>query len=631
MDEKRKPTKSQVETLMSDWLEGTRDSETFIHKNTEGAIRRKNSDGALSEYARGRIDESYQPDVLRMAREIAQGVVDGMTDEPIRVVIGSNESYTDGMCICVSSDYFDDPKLKIGEKVDILTGYAIHEACHIRHSDFGQLKKQRDDNPRIDELKRMIDNILEDERIEHLLGESQDNGGDGMPGLTDYIGCCKKHSFGTYERGKGGMQMTEKIPAFLDALMGAVRYPAMLTEDMVTENFDALDAVRKTLRPFPKSPKGVMAATDRIVDIMKDMLDDDDRQNEQNGGNSSQQQQQQSQQEQQNQQGKPSQGGKKDASKKLSDALSSPQAQTQMAAARQAQNSPEGGTSANDASCVSPVSGEKDYINGEAEKDTGPGAGGRNTVTFIHHAKGSRMHYDLSLSKVRRYIPAMAKALRCKTNDQDYALQGEKSGKLNTNKLVSMKTGNTNIFTRRGTVTSDKACLCLLIDESGSMSQNRRKEATREAAVLMNEAVRHLANFQLFIYGFGDEDITIYAENGREDRWALGSTKAKGGTPTAEGMRIAAARIRRVTQDACLMIILTDGEPNDVAATMEQDALLPKKGILPIGVDIMGATRVTQVFSNSITTTDMTELAPNIAKFIKKKLSKMLKKHDSAA
>lgn len=628
MIEKNIPTQSQVETLLSDWLEGTRDAETFVHKDTKGAIHRQAAAGkALSEYSRGNLDDLDEADLLRQARVIAQGVVDGMTDIPIRVTLGSTDSYTDGKSICVSTDYFDDANLTTGQKVDILTGYAIHEACHIRHSNFKELGRKRDENATVDRLKHDIDNILEDERIEHILGAALEDGGDGMPGLTDYIGCSKRRSFGSYKAELRGNTPTEKIPQFLDALLGAVRYPAMLTEEMVRRHFSELNEVRKILRPFPRSPKGVMAATDRIVEVMKQMLEDDKRSDERQDEHGQQDRQQDTAQS-----GSRSESGRQDAKtshKKLAEALSTSQAETALRAMEKANNAPD--ARGNEARCIAANEQEKAYVNGLAEKDVATGAGGLNSVTYIRNARGDKNSYAAALSTVKRFVPAMAKALRCRAEDKDYVLNGEKTGKLNTNKLVSLKTGNTNIFSRRGTISSDKACICLLIDESGSMSGGRRKQASREAAVLINEAVRHITNLKLYVYGFTDDEITVYAENGREDRWALGTTRAKGGTPTADAMRVAAKRIRRQTADGCLMLVMTDGQPNDIQATMEQDGLLARQKFVVVGADLTGGESVKKVFRNSISTTDMNTLAPQLAAFVKKKLQRMMQRHDSNA
>lgn len=618
-----RPTRSQIETLLSDWLEGSRDAGTFVHKNTDGAISRTAVENeALSQYARGNLSRIDPVDLMRCAREIAQGVVNTMTDTPVKVTVGGQDSYTDGRAIHVATNHFDDEALTPGEKIDILTGFSVHEACHIMHTDFTM--KRTDDatsgGSSVARLRHDIDNILEDERIEHLLGESQDRGGDGMPGLADYLAKSKKRAFGSYKAEAGKDLPTEPIPRFINALIGAVRFPAMLTEEMVESCFPQLDAARKILRPFPKTQRGVFEATDRILEVMKDML-----QQQQNADGKKPKKDSSS--------SKESGGNRQNGDDALSKALSTKQSEAVMSA-MEAASSVSDGTSGKNESAVlkNGDSVTADYVNGEAEKDCACGAGGKNVITYIKKAASKRSQYDKSLSRVRRYVPAMAKALRCKTLEREYILQGEQSGKLNTNKLVTYKTGNHSIFTKKGASVSDSACVCLLIDESGSMSGSR-EEATRDAAVLINEAVKHIPSLQLFVYGFtGNSEgvVKIYAENEKREKWTLGDTSSRGGTPTAEAMRIAMDRIRKRTDDKCLMLILTDGQPNDVSATREQDELSAKKNFVTVAIDLMGGTMVDRVFRKSITTSDMQTLAPAIAAIVKKQLSGTLARHDVA-
>lgn len=659
MQKKQQPTKTQIEVLMSDWLGNLREEGTFIHKDTKGMIKNTVRKGSsFSDYFLGDTSVMPQEDILRQAREIAQGVVSGMTDESIKVVLGNSDSFTNGKSICVATDYFDNPTLSLGEKVDILTGYSIHEACHIKHSDFAQLKEIKEKSTDIANFKLNIMNILEDERIEMLLGESVENGGDGMPGLSDYLGICKKQCFGSFERElkKEQVEIKDRVPKFLNALVRAVRFPTALTEQEVIDNFDELDAVRKVLTPFPKSPIGVEHAADKIIDIMKDMIKKDlnEKQQQQQQQKQSNDQEEQKQnengqrsgspdQKQENPQGENSgqkpQGGqsfgqsgsgptKKEIEKELSKALQNPNTQKLLNQIKKCIKQPEGGSAEKNASSLKGYNSEAktDYVNGDCEK--AEGAGGINEIAYVRKVKGNKDNYNDALRKVKKWVPAMAKALRCKTIDRDYELMGMPSGKLNTNKLVSLKTGNVNIFTKSGSITTDSACICILIDESGSMNRERLLGA-RNTAVLINEAVKHIPNLELFVYGFTDNELTIYCERKNADRWALGSTRAKGGTPTGEAMRVAAARVRKMTQSNCLMLVITDGCPNDSLATIEQDKILSKKGFVPVGVDIAGANQVKTLFKESVSTSDMQKLAPNIGQIVKKKLLRSIKSYDS--
>ena len=77
----------------------------------------------------------------------------------VQVVIGGSRACTDGQTICLPALPPDaDPSLAI-----LANGYIDHEAAHIRYTDFGIEKPTG--------LTGRITNILEDTRIERLLGE----------------------------------------------------------------------------------------------------------------------------------------------------------------------------------------------------------------------------------------------------------------------------------------------------------------------------------------------------------------------------------------------------------------------------------------------------------------------------
>lgn len=656
---KTTPTKTQIEVLMSDWLGNLREKGTFIHKNTKGAIVQEIEKGSnLSDYFVGNTKAMQQDELLRQGREIAQTVVNGMTEDNVKVVLGEG-SYTDGKNICVASDYFDDPDLSVGEKVDILVGYSVHEASHINFSDFKKLEamiERLKGSPIELEVKKDLANIIEDERIEYKLGEK-------MPGLSDYIGCCKKHSFGSFEneKKKKKIEATEPIPRFLNTLLGAVRYPTMLTEDQIIENFDELNQVRKILTPFPETTEGVFAATDKIYDVMKDIIKKDlekkqqqqqqqgSRQNGQPGdGQSSGGQQGQNQQNaqgsQSGQNGQPNPNGqqsagqgnvqsqapsKQEIQQALEQALQSDNCKKLLQAMKNNAKAPTNQNGNNAFAVSSPGdSNTKEFVNGECEKEGG-NIGGRSVIAYMKKVSGNQIAYNAALHKVKKYVPAMTKALRCRAIEKDYELQGEASGKLNTNKLVSLKCGNENIFVKRGNVTCDTACICILIDESGSMN-NQRKNAARETAVLVNEAVKHIPNLELFTYGYTDNEMNIYCERKNANRYALGSTRSHGSTPTGQAMAIAAQRVRKMTDSKCLMLVITDGMPDSRTETHYQDQRLRKMNFIPVGVWIAGGiSNPETMMQDSVEMTSLDTLAPQIGKIVKKKLLKNLKIHDS--
>ena len=622
---KQKPTAGQIELLMSDWLANLREQGSFVHKNDKGAIRRKKTDNYSDYFTKG-MSLTSMLDVLRNAREIAQGTVDSMTSVPVRVVLGGDGSATDGKTIVIATDYFDREDLSIGDKIDILTGYSVHEAAHINLTDMESTPEFIGSFPPAErETAMAVLNILEDERIEYLTGEER-------PGLMDFVATVKDFLWRRYEQaGSVNEKVTEPLPRFINTLLSAVRSPSMLTEEMVTENFQELMAIRKVLMPYPLSVEGVRIATKKIMEIMKDMVRKD----------LEEKQQQQNSQSQDGQQGQPGQGQgspngspqKKPTAKEVNEAMKSALSSKQMQETLKAVNAaaPEQAQGTKDkAECLRTNNdGDKKYVDGDAEKITATGAG-TGSISYMIRPKGNQTKYSRSYARIKSHVAAIRKALICHSQTREYELRGERNGRLDTNKLTSLRQGNRNIFTRQGEVTCEKASICILIDESGSM-RGSRIEAARETAILIREAVKTIESLDLFIYGFGGNEMHLYQEGRKADRYALGSLVADGGTPTGEAMQIAYRKMARHSYPASLMLVITDGDPDRNSAVIEADAMLRKKGVIPVGIGIAGCRAVTRIFKENVVIDDLSQLAPQLGKITKKRLTKMMERHDSLA
>lgn len=642
------PTASQIELLMSDWLHNLREQGSFVHKNRQGTITRSRT-ANHSDYFMGDMSQMTELDILRNSREIAQGMVDSMTDRSVKVILGNGDSATNGEKIVVATDYFDDKKLSIGDKIDILTGFSIHEASHINYTDDQAHEAFINSMPvQLRALMHSIWNILEDERIEYLTGEER-------PGLSDFIAVVKDYCWSKYGEGKASINegITEVIPRFVNVLLAAVRFPSMLQEADIVEHYEQLRQIRNVLTPYPLSTEGVFDATRRILDIIKNIIKEQLQQEQEKKDQQPQQESQQN--DQSGQDGQPGQGSPggaqgnpgqnsqgsqnatnrrkpsaKEVSSALEKALGTEQMQKVLQKVKEATESNSSSAQDKQANCLKNApNGDTMYVNGEAEKNPGGGAG-HSEIRYAIQVKGNENAYKAALRKVKPYIPAIKKALTCKTQARDYELRGERSGKLNTHKLASLRSGNRNLFTKQGEVTCSRASVCVLIDESGSMNCQRKKAAL-EAAVLIREAVKDIDNLDLYIYGFGGDTMKVYAENRKTSRWALGSIDNSGGTPTGAAMEIAYKKMSKHPNPAALMLVITDGEPSIRDTVIAADEKLRKKGVIPVGIGIAGCSAVTRIFKESIVYDDLNVLASELGKITKKRLLKLLERNDSAA
>lgn len=603
-------------------------------------------------------------------------------DRDIRVTVGGNGSMTDGRTILVATQHFDHTGITPGEKVDIFVGLTVHECCHVLYTDFKNGAGMADD-----QIVRCMTNLLEDERIEELIGEEK-------PGLANFIWKTKRHYF---SRLKKEMKASEDegtpLAKMLNLLIEIIRYPEDIDEKTLDERTEELEKIRDILSPYPETTKECYEAALKIKDVIKELVKEEmkrqEQQKQQQNGQKQQNRQQgqgtsgnQGQNESRNGQGQngngtPQNNGQEDspASGSSTGDMKDDQEGGQQQNGRQNADGSAGGDSAGGDSAgkgptddevrkeyerQSKLDGTKelldalskitenqkdkygrdpetvskeilrdrdaaDIIEGRAELDAGDSC-------LTKPGQRDRREYQESLDRVRKYIPAMTKALSYRTREAEARLHGTKNGRLDTNKLAEAIQGAQNVYTRETRTTSDRACVCVLVDESGSMHGDRMQSA-RDTAVLITEALDRVKNLEVFVYGFtsGSREcqLTIYKERKRAPNDSLGSTGAYSSTPTAEAIKGAAERIRRLSKSTCLMVVITDGVPDSSIKTVESIKAAEKDGFIVTGVGINSACgNMEQLFGagNFATLTNMGTLANEIAMTVRGRLLKTIKR-----
>jgi nitric oxide reductase activation protein len=145
---------------------------------------------------------------------------------------------------------------------------------------------------------------------------------------------------------------------------------------------------------------------------------------------------------------------------------------------------------------------------------------------------------------------------------------------LDTNKLAEAYQGVPQVYTRMGHVRTNNTAVCILIDESGSMSSGFagtcRCRIARKAGILFNEAFGSVPGVDLFIYGHsadkiesGTTELRIYREPGMKiDQYkALSDVSARFENRDGDAILSAAKRVRKFTQSSCTMFVISDGSP----------------------------------------------------------------------
>ena len=619
-------TKEKIEALKEDFLD--RDQDRFVKIRRTGRLGWESlvpAGGNYSDLLRGCRSEG---DVVKEAYGMARDYIVAM-DTPFRVTLrlSPEANCTDSKVVYLSTRVFDDADLSEGQKIDTFMGLAIHEGCHLKWTDFTQMASEPS------AIIRNLINVLEDERIERLCGEE-------MPGYANYLKATKYYMFDLYLQRKVKEGAGKTLPdgvRLLNAILSIIRYPKTLNEDDLREFADYLYDVREVIKVYPSTPAEVTAAAKAIYEIIKKFFEN--KENEQP-----------EQDQEQSQEGQPGEDKKEESAKSQKEegngkksSKNSLQEKVQKALSDLEQE-------AGDMSELTAEPGESEPLSEDdmadcVKKDGAQLAGicenmvtlGDTSGSVLYKAPEDKDAYEVSLRRVRKYIPAISKTLRGHCSEYAVTYHGMRSGLLDTGKLAEAYQGVQTVYVREGKVRSDRMAVCVLIDESGSM-YGEKIMAARDLAVLLNESIQAIPAIDLYIYGhtYGDRcrdsyyegnkiaELQVYREKGYAPKKALGSVTARSGNLDSFAIREAAGRMRRFS--ACgknLMFVITDGAPNEryeqLTGTVKE---LEKQGMNIVAVCIEPSYDPSLLYTHHVKFTDMSRLAIDLGKMIKKAIMK---------
>lgn len=629
------PTNTQIELLRSDLLTGRRDINTFVHKGEVGLCRVMDKDESYSSYLTGGMRSV--PHLINNARTIAQKIVDSMCNIPVKVTVGNSTSFTTKeRHINVATDYFDDNDLSTNQKTDILIGLSIHEASHVNNSDLSVEKDLRStyNKEQILHLAMNIWNIIEDERIEMITGEDR-------PGYADFLGETKKYYFDKKVKERPQVENSpeteQKVAVFINDLIKLIRFPAALSDEDIINDYELLAKAKDILTPFPASSNDVIKATVKIIDLIRDIIEEEmKKQQEQNNQtNSSQQGQSQSSQTNDKQNQHEGSSSENSEDQKQSQSTGKQDNKTKSSSNNLSKEAVDNLLSqVLDSKTVKKEISKMDSLQTKenaqqlSDNDSYLVANGLEAPDKLKEVKvytntQDKERYFIFKKEIQKHIPALKKAMRLQTIDKEYNIEGQQTGKINSHKLSHVAAGNFNIFTKMGEERYDASNVCLLIDESGSMN-GKKNDAAILTAVLIQETLQTNPKTILSVFGYSNQFYN-YIEANKGAKESLAKISSRGSTPTGDAMLIAAKKIRKHNKKPCLMIVITDGVPNDSSKVINAEKTLSKDGFVIIGVGIERATNVETIFKNSIVLNDLSELATNIGKLIKQNLKLLIK------
>ena len=598
----------KMQMLKEDFLD--RDQTTFVKIRRAGRLGWESLLPEGSPYSDYILSPTSDEELISTAFRLAEDMIKVM-DAPfkVRVRISPDSSRTDGKTVWVATEVFDDTDLPIGNRIDTFLGLTIHEGCHLLYTDFSAYQGLTN------RIVKFLENILEDERIERILGEQK-------PGLANFLKASKYYYFDRYVQKmsqKGDMQL-DTFSRMLNCIVSLVRYPKTVNEADLAEFADTLMRVRPLLTPYPKSTAQCIEVAEKIYEIIKDHLNDEEKQNQKESASG--------EGDPQTGQPKPGTGKKmtaKQIAKKVEQGMNDVFDSIKEALESLTEDPEKSGISSDSQSET--VKAERNLVGkiceGRAERGTQKGC-------MVIKEKPCKDRYMDSLSRVRKYIPAISKSLKCSSMEYQLVHRGMRSGMLDTGKIAEAFQGVPTVYMREGQVKSDRIAVCILIDASGSM-YGEGETAARDTAVLLNEAIGTLQNVDLYIYGHstdGGTALYVYREKSFCPKYALGSTDSRWGNNDGTAIREAAARVRKHTKENVLFFMISDGAPNESVETVRQAVLdVEKQGFTIVAVSIEPQYDPSLMYHRNVNLTDMSRLAVELGKMVKKAIQDNIKRN----
>ena len=587
MAKRRKATgKELIEKLSKDWLE--RDGESFVKIRTKGRLGWEESLKEGTPYSSYLLESPSMEELIKRAYALARNTISAM-DIPSKVTVrlGGGGSCTEGRNVYVATDYFDDDALATGEKLDIFLGLTAHEGSHLLYTEFPMMRKAAGVHP----LCAKLLNIIEDERIERNLGEDK-------PGLANYLKAVKRHYFGRYSGMTGGSEDASPLQKILNCILGLIRYPRLLREEEMLEFGELLLKVEKVLTPYPDSTASAERAAEKIFELIikeygresgsakedsgegkaspeesgreKTSPDkSEDSTDESDSGDSGEGTDSESDSGEDNAEDTgedlPSERSREESVKAMESDLEKIAEALEEVAGGPVQPDVEGCSALRGDQLAEAVSTDRELLAKICEGEVETGS---SKEVIFSRQKEYRDGYMSALEEVKQYVPAVRKVVKGRCVEYSLTHLGMRSGVLDTGKLAEAVQGVPTVYKRQGEVRSDRACVCMLVDESGSMYRHGRMLAARKTAVLLNEALSSIPNIELFIYGHtadcersGITELNIYREKGFAPKYALGSLEPRSNNRDGLAILETALRVRKQTKEEVLMFIISDGEP----------------------------------------------------------------------
>ncbi|EPO2880364.1 VWA domain-containing protein [Vibrio cholerae] len=516
----------------------------------------------------------------------------------VKVLIQGQDAFTDGERIVIPTANPDDPHYQ-----QIAWGYLAHEAAHIRHTNFDMVQKASS-KP----IRKALLNIIEDVRIENELAKD-------YPGTRRSISQVIEYMVDSQQ-----MCVPEQLePASnLQAWLLFRLRCHFLGQKALTPLYQAVDERVRQLFPAAAMSRlsamltavPSLASTGevlKLVDAIVAMLEEESRP-PQDGSDADS-----------------DNGIGQDAS---NDSNSSSDSQTPETDSSATGDAAETGDSDN--------SDQADNLRQALEAGAAqfePDTFAQVAEVLSEQAEGHQGVTPLSLPQAEQAMLGDEAILTLSASEsaqirarlrgmvqssQDNRNHAKRHGlRVATHRLAASQAGESRLFIQRQPRIAPNAAVHLLVDISGSMGKpigegNRKYfHVANEAALALAMALEGIPGVVPAVSYFPgihqEVSIALLPKQSVRHRAACFDQKPRGCTPMAQAMWFAANSLLAQKQKRKLMIVLTDGDPDDWAATHDIVDRCRRSGFELLGIGIQTRS-VEKFFPQSIVINDVKDL-----------------------
>lgn len=578
----------------------------------------------------------------------------------IQLNVDAETSCTDGKTVIVSTKVYDDNKIDNNVKLDVFLGTTIHEFSHILYTDMAEIRKNRPNK-----FLFNLFNTIEDERIEY-------NTTQNYPGYANFIGQAKYYYFDLLYK------KAEKQDDLMDVLQNIlyiVRYPARVDTKVIYRHQVLFDKIKKVLCDFGNNSKEAYDKAEKIYKLLLDYFkfpppppeeqqegDEEQDQSDSSEGQSDSGEGQEgsdgssdpqnSKQSSQKQDSKDNEG-----SDKNSKTQSSPKSGSDEGSAGKKKQEPIKAYTQEEIKqaaeklaeqmrrlITSNTSLNSNEIKNERDsKEIADECKQIKDDVFIVKQEDYERRYKADFDTVKQHINGLVNTFSKFFVEQEYRLTGMRRGVLDTNKLAEAYQAVETVYSNKFKRTTPGLDVCVLIDESGSMSGTNIASA-RKCAILLNEVFLRLKQCDFYVYGhtadnrhMGEVTINVYRDHWNRNRYALGKVESYSNNKDSVAIEETYKMVRKQTSKPLLMFVISDGAPNAYGLRGQPAVEEVKKVVNRI--ESNGDTLVCQIaieshfqpqdmFNHYVVMTDMNTFPSDLSGYVMNTLISKLKRVD---